>query len=127
MDLLDRGTSWLHRRLEESAASYVKYERPGEGSVRVLAVRGLRNEVAESATGVEIWLKREDWIIRCDRLVIAFKQIEPRVGDRVIVPVNSGSETYEVTSIDDGEPPYRKSDRYHNSYRIHSHRISIGM
>lgn len=127
MDMLRRGSEYLYSRLNETAATQVTYTRPGVGSCTPLATFGARSEAAEDATGVEVWTKKPDFIIRRDQLVIGYKKIEPVVGDRIKTVVDGVEQVYEVVSIDDGEPPYRQSDRWGQSWRIHTSRISVNV
>lgn len=125
MDVLNRGSEYLHYRARSVAASPVVYSRPGVGSVTVKAIFGRRNEISEDATGLEIWTKQPDFTVIKEDLVLQYKRIVPQRGDQITADINGDSQTYDVISKVEGDPPGRHTDRFGWAWRIHCIRTKV--
>lgn len=100
----------------------VVYERGGD-SVEIAATIG--RTVFEQADDYGLIHRTEsrDYLVLATGLVLAGAQIAPRAGDRI--RENDGNKVfvYEVMAPG-GEPPYRFSDPYRRTLRIHTKQVA---
>lgn len=107
---------WLTKRQAETAAETVVYRRPGIGEVSVPAVFASRTEQEEDASGITVYAKRPDFMVRPSDLVIGGVAIRPRRGDEITVTNEDGTKTvYELLDF-----PYQDSTRFGIRWRINT-------
>lgn len=121
-NILAHGAAVLAGKREEHLSSPVQYQRPGVGGVTILAAVG-RSEFEEIEEGGPIRrTQTRDFIVTAAALVISGQRIEPRIGDQIHEREDGQTVVYEVSSIG-GEQPFRRSDSFGKSLRIHTRRI----
>ena len=109
MNMLLNGATWLADQLKSSASSEVEYRRGAE-STFVQATFGRTEIEISDESGVMINAFVVDFLILTDDLAY-----EPEAGDVIV----SGDRKFEVLDLGN-EGPWRWSDSYRNSWRIHT-------
>jgi len=117
-DLLEHGAAWLEDQRTRHMSRMVTYLR-GNDSVNVAATIGRTVFEQTDEYGVLHRIESRDFLVRADALVIAGASVLPQAGDRIRETVGSQIFTYEVMAPG-GEPPWRYSDAYRNTLRIHT-------
>lgn len=113
-DLLSQGTEWLAAQRTEHLSQPVIYLR-GIDSVEVPATVGRTVFELDSGFGLER-VETRDYLIPADSLILAGTTVLPERGDRI----QEGDFVYEVMSPARDKPPWRYSDPFRNTLRIHT-------
>lgn len=111
------GLEWNIKRMRERASSDVLYIVPNVGSETVPAIFASRTEDTESISGASIYVRKPDFLIAVEDLVINDEEIRPAHGHKIQVDGN----TYEVTGT-----PSEDSGRFGLRWRIHTILIEVG-
>lgn len=122
-DLLERGATWLAGQRHAHLTRPVTYCRDlGQVVLQATIGRSEFEQVDEHGLVVRSVLR--DYLVRAADLVLGGARVLPRAGDRIREAV---SETvtlvYEVVSPSPDEPPYRTSDPYGITLRIHTRHV----
>jgi len=122
VDLLARGSAWLDDQRTRHLTRLVVYERGGD-SVEIAATVG--RTVFEQADDYGIIHRTEsrDYLVLATNLVLAGVQTLPKAGDRIRETDGDKVFVYEVMAPG-GEPPYRFSDPYRRTLRIHTKQVA---
>lgn len=122
-DLLKIANTWLQTQRGLHMARLVTYSRGVDG-VELLATIG-RTEF-EQDDGYNLVQRSEarDFIIDAEALEIKGSPVTPAEGDQVRMTREPGKvDVYEVAAFG-AEPPYRWSDAYHTTYRVHTKHVA---
>jgi hypothetical protein len=120
-DLLQRGSDWLEDQRTRHISREVIYQR-GNTSVELPATIG--RTVFEQADdhGMIHKLESRDFLVLRTDLVLSGVQTLPQSGDRVRDPDEGATQVYEVMAPGN-EPPFRYSDPYRKTLRIHTKHV----
>lgn len=117
-DLLERGAAWLDQQRARHLARTVTYLRAGD-SVDLPATIGSTTFEQADEYGVLHRTESRDYLISAADLVLAGAAEQPRAGDRIRETAGDQIFLYEVMAPG-GEPPWRFSDPYRRTLRIHT-------
>jgi hypothetical protein len=117
-DLLAQGAAWLENQRHEHLTRTVVYQRGAE-SVELAATIGSTQFEQADEYGTVRRTESRDYLVRAVDLVIAGEQALPKPGDQVREADGSVTFTYEVMAPGN-EPPWRYSDPYRQTLRIHT-------
>ncbi|MBP9034619.1 MAG: hypothetical protein KBG29_12040 [Pseudomonadales bacterium] len=117
-DLLEQGAAWLQEQRTRHLSRTVTYLRGGD-SVDLPATIGQTTFEQADEYGVIHRTESRDYLIAAADLVLAGKQDLPRAGDRIRETDGDQIFLYEVMAPG-GEPPWRYSDAYRRTLRIHT-------
>lgn len=117
-DLLEHGAAWLDQQRSRHLTRTVTYLR-GEESVDLPATIGQTTFEQADEYGVIHRTQSRDYLISAADLVLAGAAEQPKAGDRIRETVGEQMLIYEVMAPG-GEPPWRFSDPYRRTLRIHT-------
>lgn len=117
-DLLEQGAAWLQEQRARHLSRTVTYLRGGD-SVDLPATIGSTTFEQADEYGVIHRTESRDYLIAAADLVLADKLELPRPGDRIRETDGDQIFLYEVMAPG-GEPPWRYSDAYRRTLRIHT-------
>jgi hypothetical protein len=117
-DLLAKGAAWLEDQRHRHLTRTVVYQR-GTNSVEIAATIGRTEFEQADEYGIIRRTEARDYLVRAVDLVIANEQVLPKAGDRIRETDGSVTYIYEVMAPG-GEPPWRYSDPYRQTLRIHT-------
>lgn len=92
-DALNQAAATLH---EISGRNNVSYVRESTTLAIAKPILGASSQEVTDDNGIVIRSKAHDWLIDPTDLVISALPIEPRPGDRIVVNLGVGTETWEV-------------------------------
>lgn len=115
-DLLKQGSDWLESQRHAHLAHEVVYTR-GAQAVTLLATVGRTQFDLADDTGVLQRIESRDFLVRASDLTLG----EPLAGDRI-----TDGAVYEVMAPGGGEAPWRYSDPYRRTLRIHTKLVEPG-
>ena len=120
-DLLATGSAWLEAQRHAHLTQTVAYSR-GVDSVALAATIGRTEFEDADEYGVIHRTEARDYLVLAADLVLDGAQVLPVAGD--LIKETAGEQTliYEVMSLG-REPPYRYSDPYRQTLRIHTKHI----
>ena len=118
MDLLEHGAAWLEDQRTRHLSRTVTYLR-GNDSVDLSATIGRTEFEQADEYGVVHRTESRDFLVRTDALVLGDKPVLPQAGDRIRETDGDQIFLYEVMAPG-GEPPWRYSDPYRRTLRIHT-------
>ena len=119
-DLLETSSAWLDGQRKQFLSRTVTYAR-GEASAEVLATVGRTIfDVTDSSGLLQQWQSR-DFLIAAEDLA-GFGL--PEGGDRITEAQGEQTFVYEVMAPS-GETPWRWSDPYRKTLRIHTKQVSV--
>ena len=122
MDLLEQGAAWLEDQRHQHMTRAVVYER-GTDSVELDATIGRTEFEQADEYGVIHKLESRDYLVRAEDLVLGGQQTLPRAGDRI--RETDGTQTFVYEVMAPGiEPPWRYSDAYRKTLRIHTKHVA---
>lgn len=122
MDLIERGLAWLGAQRHRHLSRLVTYQR-GNQSVELAATIG-RTEFEQADTfGAIQRTQSRDFLVRTADLVLGGEPTMPVAGDRIREGDGEKTFVYEVMAPG-GEPPFRYSDPYRRSLRIHTKHVA---
>lgn len=125
-DLLQRGLAWLDDQRHAHLTQTVLYVRVTERAsyvVALLATIGKTEFEQADEFGVVHRLQSRDFLIRAADLVLNGELTLPKAGDRIRETVGAQTFVYEVLAPG-GEPPWRYSDPYRKTLRVHTKHVS---
>lgn len=121
-DLLEKGSTWLEDQRTRHLTRLVTYQR-GANSVDVKATIG--RTIFEQADDFGVIQKTEsrDFLVLAADLVLNGERVLPKAGDRVREVQGDQVFIYEVMAPG-MEPPFRYSDAYRQTLRIHTKHVA---
>jgi hypothetical protein len=124
VDVLEKGSAWLNGQRHAHMSRPVVYER-GADSVELRATVGrtVFEQVDEAAGGIIHKIESRDFLLLRSDLVLAGAPTLPKAGDRIRDSDGDGTQIYEVMAPGN-EPPFRYSDPYRKTLRIHTKHIA---
>ena len=120
-DLLDRGAAFLEDQRHTHMSRTVVYQRGAEAKEVQATIGRTEFEQADDA-GLIHRTESRDFLIRTVDLDLGSGPILPRAGDQVRETVDGTVFVYEVNAPG-GQPPFRYSDPYRRTLRIHTKHI----
>jgi len=120
-DLLQQGAAFLDDRRHEHLTRTVTYER-GASTVDLAATVGRTVFEQADESGFIRKVESRDFLVRRTELILGGSETLPKSGDRVREADGSQTQVYEVMAPG-GEPPFRFSDPYRNTLRIHTKHV----
>lgn len=120
-DLLDRGSAFLEDQRHRHMSRTVVYQRGSEAKEVQATIGKTEFEQADEA-GLIHRTESRDFLVRTADLNIGSGLILPRAGDQVRETVGTSVSVYEVNAPG-GQPPFRYSDPYRRTLRIHTKHI----
>ncbi|MCK6458219.1 MAG: hypothetical protein L6Q92_17030 [Phycisphaerae bacterium] len=120
--MLERGSAWLEDQRNRHMTRTVTYQRGGD-SVDVAATIGRTEFEQADDFGVIHKVESRDYLVRTTDLVLASVQTLPKAGDRVRETDGAKTFVYEVMAPG-SEPPFRYSDPYRRTLRIHTKHVA---
>ena len=120
-DLLEKGAAWLEDRRTRHLTRTVTYVR-GEDSVSVAATIGKTTFEQADEYGVIHRTESRDFLVLTADLVLDGSPTLPKAGDRIREADGDQVFVYEVLAPG-GEPPWRYSDPYRRTLRIHTKHV----
>jgi len=121
-DLLQQGAAFLDDRRHEHLTRTVTYGR-GASTVDVAATIGRTVFEQADESGLIRRVESRDFLVRRTDLVLDGSAALPRAGDRVRETDGFETQIFEVMAPG-GEPPFRFSDPYRNTLRIHTKHVA---
>ena len=120
-DLLERGLAWLEHQRTRHMSRIVTYVR-GDDRVDVAATIGKTTFEQADEYGVIHRTESRDFLVLTADLVLGGTVTLPRAGDRIRESAGDQVFVYEVLAPG-GEPPWRYSDPYRRTLRIHTKHV----
>lgn len=121
-DLLDRGAAFLEDQRHRHMSRAVVYQRGTDAKELQATIGKTEFEQADDA-GLIHRTESRDFLVRAADLDFGAGPILPRAGDQVRETVGTSVFVYEVNAPG-GQPPFRYSDPYRRTLRIHTKHIS---
>lgn len=121
-NLLNTSLNWLEEQRHEHLTREVTYERGAE-SVTLLATIGKSDFEQLDEFGVVHRAQARDFLVRVQDLVISGVTTLPEAGDRIREADGGVSYVHEVMSPA-GQPPWKYSDAFRRTLRIHTKLVS---
>ncbi|GJQ27807.1 MAG: hypothetical protein HBSAPP02_28390 [Phycisphaerae bacterium] len=121
-DVLERGSAWLEDQRNRHMSRMVTYQRGGD-SVDVAATIGRTEFEQADDFGVIHKFESRDYLVLTTDLVLAGVQALPKAGDRIRETDGAKTFVYEVMAPGN-EPPFRYSDPYRRTLRIHTKHVA---
>ena len=121
-DLLDRGLQWLHGKRQKHMARAVTYRRTEAGQVTTIPIEATigRTEFQQTNEfGLVRTIESRDYLFPAADLKVGGAQVMPKAGDRILEFADGKCYAHEVMSPSD-EPPWRWSDAYKRTIRVHT-------
>ncbi len=122
-DLLEHGAAWLEDQRTRHLSRTVTYLR-GTDSVDIAATIGRTEFEQADEYGVVHRTESRDFLVLAADLVLAGKATLPQAGDRIREAAGEQIFIYEVMAPG-GEPPWRHSDQYRRTLRIHTKHVGM--
>jgi hypothetical protein len=120
-DLLAQGAAFLDDQRHRHMSRTVVYKRGSEAKEVQATVGRTEFEQADEA-GLIHRVESRDFLIRAADLDLGAGPIQPKAGDQVREHVGTQVFVYEVNAPG-GQPPFRYSDPYRRTFRIHTKHI----
>lgn len=120
-DMLEQGSAFLEDQRHRHMTRTVVYRRGAE-SKELLATIGRTEFEQADAHGLVQRIESRDFLARAADLDFGAGPILPRAGDQVRETVGTQVFVYEVNAPG-GQPPWRYSDPYRRTLRIHTNHI----
>ena len=121
-DLLEQGAAWLEDQRHQHMTRTVYYER-GIESIGLAATIGRTEFEQVDEYGIVHKIESRDFLVRTADLAFGGKPILPQTGDRIRESRGMQVFVYEVMAPG-AEPPFRYSDLYRKTLRIHTKHAS---
>lgn len=118
-NLMQRGMSWLHGKLDKADGIKVTYRRGAQSILNLSAVVARTEFNSGNAEGTTVVSNVRDYLIMVADLVLSGSPIKPQAGDKIEEVIGGATYTYTVLSLDNSEIS-RDSDTYHEKHRIHT-------
>ncbi len=120
-DLLQRASDWLETKRTKFATRQVTYQR-GDSFVEVSATIGQTEFEIAGEYGVVEKAEARDYLILVADLVLDGQTTLPQRGDQIREAQGATTFVYEVMAPG-GESPWRYSDPYRKTLRIHTKEV----
>ena len=120
-DVLEKGLSWLDDQRHTHMTRTVVYQR-GADAAEIAAPVGRTEFEQVDEHGLVPTLQWRDYLGRATDLVLAGAATLPKAGDRIREPDGAQTFVYEVMAPGN-EPPWRYSDPYRKTLRIHTKHV----
>jgi predicted aconitase len=120
-DLLEQGSAFLEDQRHRHMTRPVMYRRAAD-EVEVSATVGRTIFEQADDRGLVSRLESRDFLVRVEDLVLAGSPVLPKAGDQVREAQEGKTFIYEVMAPG-GEPPFRYSDPYRRTLRIHTKHV----
>lgn len=117
IDLLEQSSAWLEDQRHTFRTREVTYRRGGD-AVTLRATVGRTQFTREDPHGVVMETEVRDYLFRSEDLVLSGNPTSPERGDQI----EDQGAVYEVLPLG-SEPPWRYSDPYRNTIRVHTKQI----
>lgn len=121
-DLLEQGSAFLEDQRHRHMSRPVSYRR-GTDSVDLQATVGKTVFEQADGNGLIQRIEARDFLVRAEDLVLAGQTTLPRAGDQVREAQGVTTHVYEVMAPG-GEPPFRYSDPFRRTVRVHTKHIA---
>lgn len=121
-DLLETASNWLEDQRHTHLTRTVVYQR-GSEAVELAATVGRTAFEQADEFGVIHRTESRDFLVRASDLVLATVQTLPKAGDRIRDAAGGQTFVYEVMAPG-AEPPWRYSDAYRRTLRIHTKHVA---
>jgi hypothetical protein len=121
-DVLERGSAWLEEQRQRHMTRMVMYQRGGE-SVELAATIGRTEFEQADEFGAIHKIESRDYLVLTTDLVLDGVQTLPKAGDHVRETDVAKTFVYEVMAPGT-EPPFRYSDPYRRTLRIHTKHVA---
>ncbi|MCK6458125.1 MAG: hypothetical protein L6Q92_16545 [Phycisphaerae bacterium] len=121
-DVLERGSAWLEDQRNRHMTRMVTYQRGGD-AVDVAATIGRTEFEQADDFGVIHKIESRDYLVLTTDLALAGVQALPKAGDRIRETDGVKTFVYEVMAPGN-EPPFRYSDPYRRTLRIHTKHVA---
>ena len=122
-DLLETASNWLEEKRTQHLSRTVTYQR-GADTVDVPASIGRTTFEVDDGYGIVQKWESRDFLILATDLVLNGSQTLPERGDRIQEIQGATTFTYEVLAPGK-EPPWRYSDPFRKTLRIHTKQIGV--
>jgi hypothetical protein len=125
-DLLSKGSDWLRLTRKRNAAADVVYVRGSVSSQTLRAAKGQTAfDVADGGddASMPVTVRSSDFLIDVEDLNLDGIPVTPQRGDQVVEGTVEEGVVFEVMSPDSNSPPWRYSDPYRRTYRIHTKQV----
>jgi len=119
--MLATGSAWLEAQRTAYLSTEVIYDRSGV-QVTLSATVGRTEFEQTDDYGIVHRLESRDFLIIAADLVLSGELTTPQSGDLIRETAGTGSVIYEVMAPG-GEPPWRYSDLYRTTLRIHTKQV----
>lgn len=123
-DLLEQGSAFLEDQRHRHMTRPVVYRRASD-EVSVSATIGRTVFEQADDRGLVSRIESRDFLVRAEDLVLAGSAVLPKAGDSVRDSQDGRTFIYEVMAPG-GEPPFRFSDPYRRTLRIHTKHVGTG-
>lgn len=120
-DLLEHGAAFLDDRRHTHMSRPVEYQRGG-AAIEVAATIGRTEFEQADEAGLIHRVESRDFLIRAADLDFGAGPVRPRAGDRIRETHGETTLVYEVNAPG-GQPPWRSSDPYRRTLRIHTKHV----
>ncbi|MCK6485459.1 MAG: hypothetical protein L6R00_15130 [Phycisphaerae bacterium] len=121
-DVLERGSAWLEDQRNRHMTRMVTYQRGGESAELAATIGRTEFEQADEF-GVIHRIESRDYLVLTADLMLAGVQTLPKAGDRVRETDGAKTFVYEVMAPG-SKPPFRYSDPYRRTLRIHTKHVA---
>lgn len=119
--MLEQGSAWLDQQRTAHMTRRVEYRRGGQSAPLNATIGRTLFEQVDRMGIVQCVESRDFLVLRTD-LVLGGVETLPKAGDRVIDPDGTSVAVYEVMAPG-AEPPWRYSDPYRRTLRIHTKHV----
>ncbi|MEW6199163.1 MAG: hypothetical protein AB1601_10960 [Planctomycetota bacterium] len=123
VDLLEQGAAWLEDQRTRHMSRTVTYLRGGDSADLPATIGRTEFEQADEYGAIHRTESR-DFLVSAAHLVLGDKVVLPQAGDRIRETVGEQIFLYEVMAPG-GEPPWRYSDPYRRTLRVHTKFIGM--
>lgn len=121
-DLLAKGSAWLEEQRTRHVSQIVTYRRGAETAQLAATIGRTKFEVDDGYGAIERYESR-DFLVLAEDLIVGGSAVLPDRGDRIEETVSTTTYVYEVCAPGK-EPPWRYSDPYRQTLRIHTKLVS---
>lgn len=120
-NMLQKGAQWLSGKRHAHMTIAVVYRR-GTESTELLATIGKTEWDQADEFGIVRRFESRDFLVRSADLILGGVTVQPEAGDQVVETALGGSLVYEVMAPG-GAPPWRYSDTYRSTIRVHTKHV----
>lgn len=122
---MDRGSEFLSEHRTAHMAREIEYRR-GSVAITLDATPGRSVFDQQNSDGMLTRSESRDYLLRSKDLVLSGARVEPEDGDLLIdVDANGDRMSFEVRAPASGEPPFRYSDPFRRTIRVHTKLVEV--